>query len=94
VTAVSALATNDVWAVGSEVDFGIGVGESQPMAMHWDGTAWTALPAFPQQRRLALIPAQLATDGPEQLAPAIRALARAVVDAPAAGIGETTARRR
>jgi hypothetical protein len=44
-TAVSALAANDVWAVGSDVDFGIGVGESQPMAMHWDGTAWTAVPA-------------------------------------------------
>lgn len=44
-TAVSALAANDVWAVGSEVDFGTGVGESQPMAMHWNGTAWTAVPA-------------------------------------------------
>jgi hypothetical protein len=44
-TAVSALAANDVWAVGSDVDFGSGVGERQPMAMHWDGTAWTAVPA-------------------------------------------------
>ena len=44
-TAVSALAANDVWAVGSDVDFGSGVGETQPMAMHWDGTAWTAVPA-------------------------------------------------
>ena len=43
--AVSAVPGGGVWAVGTEVDFGTGIGESQPMAMHWDGTAWTAVPA-------------------------------------------------
>jgi hypothetical protein len=43
--AVSATPGGGVWAVGGEVDFGTGIGETQPMAMHWDGTAWTAIPA-------------------------------------------------
>jgi hypothetical protein len=44
-TAVSGVAGGGVWAVGRETDYGTGVGEGQPMAMHWDGTAWTAVPA-------------------------------------------------
>lgn len=44
--AVSGVAGGGVWAVGTEVDFSTGIGESQPMAMHWDGTAWTAAPAI------------------------------------------------
>ncbi len=39
------LAPHRVWAVGSQQDFSTGGGESQPMAMHWDGTAWTVVPA-------------------------------------------------
>ena len=36
-----------VWVTGTEIDHGgTGVGEPQPMAMHWDGTAWTAVPAI------------------------------------------------
>ena len=36
-----------VWATGTEIDHGgTGVGEPQPMAMHWDGTAWTVEPAI------------------------------------------------
>jgi hypothetical protein len=45
-TAVSGVAGGDVWAVGSEVDFSPGVGYAQPIAMHWNGTAWTAVPAI------------------------------------------------
>ena len=33
---VSALASNDVWAVGSRTDFAT----LKPMAMHWDGSTW------------------------------------------------------
>jgi hypothetical protein len=43
--AVSGTAKGGVWAVGSYVDFSRGIGDSQPMALHWDGTAWTAVPA-------------------------------------------------
>lgn len=42
---VSAAPGGGVWAVGTEVDFGSGVGEYQPMAMRWDGKAWAAVPA-------------------------------------------------
>jgi hypothetical protein len=44
-SAVSAVAGGGVWAVGSQTDFSTGTGESQPMAMHWDGTAWTVVRA-------------------------------------------------
>lgn len=43
--AVSGVAGGGVWAVGSYTDFSSGVGYGQPMAMHWDGTAWAAVPA-------------------------------------------------
>jgi hypothetical protein len=43
--AVSGTAKGGVWAVGSYVDFSRGVGDAQPMALHWDGTSWTAVPA-------------------------------------------------
>jgi hypothetical protein len=43
--AVSGTVKGGVWAVGSYQDFSRGVGEAQPMALHWDGTAWTAVPA-------------------------------------------------
>ena len=45
-TSVSSVAGGGAWAVGNEIDRGSGVGEYQPMAMHWDGTAWTAVPAI------------------------------------------------
>ena len=43
--AVSGTARGGVWAVGSFADFSRGIGDAQPMALHWDGTAWTAVPA-------------------------------------------------
>ena len=39
--AVTALAANDVWAVGSKN------GYSTPLAYHWDGSAWTEVPTAP-----------------------------------------------
>lgn len=44
-SAVSGTAKGGVWAVGSYEDFSRGIGDAQPMALHWDGTAWTAVPA-------------------------------------------------
>jgi len=44
--AVSGTAKGGVWAVGSYTDFSLGGGGAQPMALHWDGTAWTAVPAI------------------------------------------------
>jgi hypothetical protein len=44
--AVSAVAGGGVWAVGDEGDFATGVGHSQPIAMHWNGTAWTTVQAI------------------------------------------------
>jgi hypothetical protein len=44
-SAISAVGGGDIWAVGNEVDFSTGVGDAQPMALHWDGTAWTTVPA-------------------------------------------------
>jgi len=43
---VSGVAGGGVWAVGNWVDFSTGLGYSQPMAMHWDGKAWTAASAI------------------------------------------------
>ena len=41
---VEAIAPDDVWAVGyQEIDFAV----NQPLAEHWDGTAWTAVPIDP-----------------------------------------------
>jgi hypothetical protein len=40
--AVSALAPNDVWAVGYMMDAGYG---SDPLILHWDGASWTVMPA-------------------------------------------------
>jgi hypothetical protein len=39
--AVTALASNDVWAVGSKS------GYSTPVAYHWNGTAWSEVPTAP-----------------------------------------------
>ena len=43
--AVSGTAKGGIWAVGTYADFSRGIGDVQPMALHWDGTAWTAVPA-------------------------------------------------
>jgi len=41
---VEAIAPDDVWAVGyQEITFDV----NQPLAEHWDGTAWTAVPVDP-----------------------------------------------
>ena len=40
---VSAVATNDIWAVGTS-DTTSGSHRFLPLAMHWDGTAWTIMP--------------------------------------------------
>jgi len=40
------VAGGGVWAVGAEVDFATGIGYGQPMAMHWNGTAWTTVQAI------------------------------------------------
>ncbi len=40
--AVSAAATNDVWAVGSTNRTGFA--HTDPLAAHWDGTSWTIVP--------------------------------------------------
>jgi hypothetical protein len=42
-TAVSAVSSNDVWAVGF-TDTTSGPHHFQPLAQHWDGTAWTIIP--------------------------------------------------
>ncbi len=39
---VSALATNDVWAVGNYVN---GSNNGQTLVEHWDGTAWSVMPS-------------------------------------------------
>jgi hypothetical protein len=43
---VTAVPGGGLWAVGSEEDVSTGFGFSEPVAMHWDGTAWTAVPAI------------------------------------------------
>jgi len=40
---VSAVSSNDVWAVGFS-DTPSGAHHFQPLALHWDGTAWTIIP--------------------------------------------------
>lgn len=37
---VAAIATNDVWAVGTSEDSG-----SQPLIEHWDGNSWSVIPS-------------------------------------------------
>src|SRR5439155_1561301 len=37
---VTAISSNDVWAAGDFTDAGI-----HPLVMHWDGSAWTQVPA-------------------------------------------------
>lgn len=46
---VLALATDDVWAVGS---WNVGGGNSQPLVLHWDGSNWEIAdtPTFPDGR--------------------------------------------
>jgi hypothetical protein len=46
-TGVTAVSSNDVWAVGSTLDFTQG-GLEQTMTMNWDGSAW-AVVASPNQ---------------------------------------------
>jgi len=41
-SAVSALASNDIWAVGSST---IGSNPSQNLTEHWDGSAWSVVPS-------------------------------------------------
>lgn len=43
-TAVSGVASNDVWAVGTYQSTGDGRGITHPLAMHYDGTSWTSTP--------------------------------------------------
>jgi hypothetical protein len=38
---VDAVSANDVWAVGQTTDFGAG----QTLILHWNGTAWSAVPS-------------------------------------------------
>jgi hypothetical protein len=38
---VAAVAPDDIWAVGLAVGFGDGAATSVPLAVHWDGSAWT-----------------------------------------------------
>lgn len=38
---VDAIAEDDIWAVGQAAGFGDGAATSLPMAIHWDGSAWT-----------------------------------------------------
>src|ERR1044071_473876 len=55
---VSALSSNDVWAVGSSV---VGNAANKTLTEHWDGSAWTIVPspsvemigAYPADNRLA-----------------------------------------
>ena len=44
ISSVNAIATNDVWAVGTDVE-GQGFSASTTFTMHWDGTAWSILPS-------------------------------------------------
>ena len=47
---VSALAANDVWAVGEFLDSDLDV--EQTLVEHWDGTAWSVVPQLKPQRYL------------------------------------------
>jgi hypothetical protein len=38
---VDALASDDIWAVGSAVGYGDGGATSVPLAAHWDGSTWS-----------------------------------------------------
>jgi hypothetical protein len=44
VAGVTALAPNDVWAVGYQGKWGVDFEGEQPMSMHWDGAEWTVVP--------------------------------------------------
>jgi hypothetical protein len=44
-TAVSGVSANDVWAIGGNITVEDHLAQAEPLAMHWDGTAWTAVPA-------------------------------------------------
>ncbi len=44
ISSVHAIATNDVWAVGNDVE-GQGFSASTTFTMHWDGTAWSIVPS-------------------------------------------------
>ncbi|HMA35531.1 MAG TPA: S-layer homology domain-containing protein [Chloroflexia bacterium] len=43
-TGVTAVATNDVWAVGSFISGSV----NQPLVAHWDGSAWSLVPSSGQ----------------------------------------------
>ena len=43
---ISAVAADDIWAVGSS-DTTSGSHRLLPLAMHWDGSAWTIIPSTP-----------------------------------------------
>jgi hypothetical protein len=44
ISSVHAIATNDVWAVGNDVE-GQGFSASTTFTMHWDGSAWSTVPS-------------------------------------------------
>jgi uncharacterized repeat protein (TIGR01451 family) len=46
-TGVSAVSSNDVWAVGYQFDDGV----SRSLGMHWDGTDWQTVPTVDPGRR-------------------------------------------
>jgi WD40 repeat protein len=54
---VTARDPNDVWAVGS---YGNGPTDSKPLTMHWDGAAWTVVPAADPGPGLATLHAVVA----------------------------------
>ena len=65
-TTVSAISSNDIWAMGFFLDTTSGPHHFQPLALHWNGTAWTSslsasvsggsenlqCPSYRDQRRL------------------------------------------
>ncbi len=63
---VSAVASNDVWAVGDSIkDSGDGVSVSRTLIEHWNGKSWTVVPApnvGAGNNSLAAVAARSATD--------------------------------
>jgi hypothetical protein len=40
--AVAAISPRDIWAVGGQLNYGVGSG---PLILHWDGTTWSVVPS-------------------------------------------------
>jgi hypothetical protein len=51
-TSVTAIAPNDVWAVG---EIGTGTGYEAPETLHWDGTSWSVVPVPGGSQSTALL---------------------------------------